>query len=513
MGRVNLRSIASSRQLRWLGLILAAALVVAVGMAVGWRLAGPAESETELGRVTIEVAPDLTGRIDAFVPIADWGIRANSFDGPFELRLEVRTVDRRGALAAASDGGGALQDLEDELEGAARSAVLRAFAWGLGVSLALALLLWFAVRSQAILRPLPYIAAALAVLGGAGTVALAAISFDSKSFSKPTFYGRGEELAQLLAFFERGGGTGQYSSNFEGTLANFTAYLSDAPRTEAEGDRTFLLGSDLHNNAPILSALQRFGGDEPVMLVGDFAHEGNEAEARLIVPRLAALGSRVFAVSGNHDSQGLMEDLAEAGVTVLEQEGRLQGDGTVTGPPLVEVNGLTIAGFADPLEWQGDDPGTPERSFSFPELDDGEAVEEAAKAELVSWFGSLPEEPDAVLVHQNVLAQHLAATLFEEGYDRPLTILTGHNHLQGVDRYGSILVINAGTLGAGGVLGAGQDFAGLGLVHPAGDGAEVASVDLIRIEPLSGQAQADRAVIDIVCPPEESLEEPCHYEP
>jgi predicted phosphodiesterase len=501
---------------RCVAVILAGAAIAAAAMVVGWRLAGPTESDTELGRVALEVAPDLSGDIDAFVPVADWGLRTDSFDAPFELRFEVRTVDRKGALAAASAGGETVKGLEQELEDAARSATIRAFAWGLGATLVIALLLWLATRGSRFrtLRLLPFVCVGAAVLGTTGSLAWAAISFNTESFNDPSFYGRGEELAQLLSFFERQGSADRYASTFDSTLANFTAYLSDAPRTGEEGGKTYLFGSDLHNNAPILSALKGFSENEPVFLVGDFAQDGNETEARLVAPRIAALGTGVVAVSGNHDSHGLMEALVAEGVTVLEQNGRLGVDGSAHGSPLLKVGDLTVAGFADPLEWQGDDPSTPERVFSFQDLDDGGAAEEQAKEDLVSWFDGLPRTPDMVLVHQNVLAQHLAAVLSERGYAQPLTIVTGHNHKQGIDRYGPIVVVNAGTLGAGGLLGAGSDFAGLGELHLFAASAVVQSVDLIRIEPLSGQAEADRVVMDIVCPVDEFVVgEPCHYEP
>ena len=49
-------------------------------------------------------------------------------------------------------------------------------------------------------------------------------------------------------------------------------------------------------------------------------------------------------------------------------------------------------------------------------------------------------------------------------------------------------------------------------MYLAGTPPEVQSVDLIEVEPVSGQAQADRVVLDVACPLEEA-EEPCVYEP
>lgn len=493
---------------------IGAAVVVAIGGTLaGWRLAGPTETETTLGRVSFEVAPHAFGAADAFVPIADWGLRADAFDSLFKLNVEVRAVDRRGAVTAASGDAAVLDGLERDLEDGAKAAVVRALAWGLASALVCATLLWLGGRRSTPIRRGAY-AGALAAAAIAGGSALAAsTTFDAKAFNDPAYYGRGQELAQLLAFLERQRENDRYTATFANALANFTAYLSEAPRVGDAPGRDFAFGSDLHNNALIVSSLAGFVEDNPFLLAGDFGHEGNEAEARLIAPRLAALSDRVIAVSGNHDSAPLMRAIVRNGVTVLTQDGRLRADGDRVGSPVIRVRGLAIAGFSDPLEWQGPDPGSPARVFSFPELEDGDELEAEAKNELVTWFLGLTREPDVVLVHQNALAQHLAAELAAGGYERPLVIVTGHNHYQQIDRYGSVVVVNAGTLGAGGVLRVGQEAAGLGLMHFVGAEPKLRSVDLIEIQPLSGQASADRAVIDVVCPPGDTEDQPCHYEP
>lgn len=216
-----------------------------------------------------------------------------------------------------------------------------------------------------------------------------------------------------------------------------------------------------------------------------------------------------------------MERLAGAGIDVLTDDGLLEADGPAAQSPLVEVDGLQIAGYSDPLQWDGADPSDPERIFSFSELEDGgELEQQAAYDAIVQWFEGLPEAPDVVVVHQNGIAQHLADALHDGGYVAPLTILTGHDHEQHIDAYGSIVVVDAGTLGAGGIFGAGDEFAGLAQLHFDPDEPILRSVDLIRAEPLSGRAQAERVLIDSLCEPvalgameEEPAEVPCSHEP
>ncbi len=101
--------------------------------------------------------------------------------------------------------------------------------------------------------------------------------------------------------------------------------------------------------------------------------------------------------------------------------------------------------------------------------------------------------PHVVLIHHNGLAQALAEALQEED-GPPLTILSGHDHIQHIDLYGSTLVVDAGTVGAGGILGAGKDAVGIAQLELGGAGAFPQLVDLVELEPLSGAAEAERVL-------------------
>ena len=346
--------------------ILAATALTAAAMVAGWRIAGPVESDTELGRVAFEVGADRFGEVDAYVPIADWGIRANAFDSPFELKLEIRSLDRPGALGAAGGDREAVDNTRSDLERAAKKAVVRGFAFGLGAVLLVALVLWLLRSRWKLLGLAAAWVAAAGVIGTAVSLALAVVTFDAKAFASPSYYGRGPELAQLLQFFERQQSNDRYSATFDNALANFSAYLADSPRVGEGADRAILVGSDLHSNLPIISSLTNFVGPEPFILAGDFGVTGSAEEAAATSPRIAGLTDEVVAVSGNHDSSLLMEDLAAEGVIVVGTDGVLDADG-LWQDELAEVEGLTVAGFSDPLEWMGDDPATAERIYSFPE--------------------------------------------------------------------------------------------------------------------------------------------------
>ena len=171
----------------------------------------------------------------------------------------------------------------------------------------------------------------------------------------------------------------------------------------------------------------------------------------------------------------------------------------------LEVEGLQVAGFSDPLEWEGPDPASSERDLLLPRVRRRRRA--ATRRPRRTWspgsrrFRSSPTSCSSTRTPSPSTWRRPSP----DGYPQPLTIVTGHNHFQAIDRYagGLINVVNAGTLGAGGPFRVGQESAGLGELHFSDVDPALQSVDLIQIEPLSGQAQAERVVLDVICPPAE----------
>jgi predicted phosphodiesterase len=221
-----------------------------------------------------------------------------------------------------------------------------------------------------------------------------------------------------------------------------------------------------------------------VFLVGDFSQLGTELEEP-IAAGVASLSTTVVAVSGNHDSRSLMVALARAGVTVLTRDGLLRSDGTVGGSPIVDVAGLAVAGYDDPLERASTGIAnhvlelSPERS-------------ELESRRIVSWFESLPARPDVVLVHQHGLAHALLDSL--DPADPAVLILTGHDHEAHYHQVGPHLLLDGGTLGAGGPFAIGEEPASFALLY-LDAGLQPLAVDLIGVEPLSGEGSVQRIVL------------------
>jgi hypothetical protein len=177
---------------------------------------------------------------------------------------------------------------------------------------------------------------------------------------------------------------------------------------------------------------------------------------------------------------------ARAGVVVLTRSGRLLADGTTDGERVVPIAGLLVAGWDDPAESTA---GT----FEGQLLELKEQALLDAEEQFLAWFRSLPERPDVVLVHRHSLAHGLLDLLAAEGGE-PVLVLTGHDHRQHVESEGAHVLVDGGTLGAGGAFGVGEESSGFALVH-LDDEEQARAVDLVEVEPTSGSASAHRVVI------------------
>jgi predicted phosphodiesterase len=483
--------------------LLCVALALA-GSIVALRAAAPESRAVTLGTVDVHVTPARSGEVDVYVPVVDWGVRAEPYTAPVAVELEFRSLDRTAALTALRTGGSAnasLAGLEGELRDAVADGLRRAAVFALlgglaGGLVGGALVAGFS-RRWLLLGP----AAGLAVTFAAVVLVGVGVSrFDYGALREPTFYAHGEELPRLLEFSERVLAAGEgyddsYSEAVEG-LTQLIAVAGERAQEPPSIDRAIVVASDLHSNGLVLPALQGFTAGKPVFLVGDLTQRGTRYETG-IVPGLARLGSPVVAVSGNHDSRPLMLAAARGGVVVLTRSGRLLADGTTDGEPVVEVAGLHIAGWDDPAE-------SATGSLEGHLLDLKEQALLNAQEQFLDWFESLPERPDVVLVHRHSLAHGLLDLLAAESGD-PVLVLTGHDHDQHVESEGTHVLVDGGSVGAGGAFGVGAELSGFALVHLDAD-ERARAVDLVEVEPESGSASAHRVVIAPPDPVDEGSE-------
>ena len=475
-------------------LVLVCAALGLAGGVVALRAAAPESRAVSLGTVDVKVVPARSGEVDVYVPVVDWGVRAEPYRAPLAVELEFRSLDRDAALAALRTGGSAdasLVGMESELHDAVAETLRRAAGLALvgglvGGLLGGALIGVFSRRRWLLLGPAAGLSATLAAvaLTGAGVS-----RFDYGALREPTFYAHGDELPRLLEFSQRvlAAGNGyddSYGDAVEG-LTRLIAVAGERSGQPVQIDRAVVVASDLHSNSLVLPALEGFTGGKPVFLVGDLTQRGSAYETA-IVPGVARLGSPVVAVSGNHDSRPLMLAAARRGVIVLTRSGRLLDDGTTDGEPVASVAGLRVAGFDDPAE-----SATGTFQGRLLELKERSLVD--ARQQFLDWFETLPERPDVVLVHRYSFARALLDRLAEEGGE-PVLVLTGHDHVQRVEDEAAGVLVDGGSVGAGGAFGVGEESSGFALVHLGADD-RARAVDLVEVEPESGSASAHRVVL------------------
>src|SRR3954465_12611833 len=116
----------------WVGRILLWSALALAGALLGLRVAGPMERHTALGNVTLRVAPSWHGEINAYIPIADWGIRADAFETPLQIRVEPRGVHRQAVIKAASGDSKILSAAENDARDAATASLVRALLFAIG---------------------------------------------------------------------------------------------------------------------------------------------------------------------------------------------------------------------------------------------------------------------------------------------------------------------------------------------------------------------------------------------
>ncbi len=160
-----------------------------------------------------------------------------------------------------------------------------------------------------------------------------------------------------------------------------------------DGELSVMMQSDMHCNTTMIRLQRRVfsmlddAGDAPSLLAisGDLTTNGTAAEGTCIADERAIAGDApVAAIGGNHESAGSEEQMADAGMEVL--------DGSVE-----EVGGVRVLGDNDPSRTE---------LFGTTALrgDEGQEGQGQRLREVASDADS-DERPDLVLVHEAYAAQ------------------------------------------------------------------------------------------------------------
>jgi predicted phosphodiesterase len=306
----------------------------------------------------------------------------------------------------------------------------------------------------------------------------------------PRYYANGPEVpAALRALESLGASEKTLDEEIDQQLVGIARFVSAlAGRPALEQHPRLTVASNLHNNVIALPALENAARGGPLLFAGDLTDRGSPLEQKLVL-RVLRAGSPLVFISGNHDSDVLERKLARAGAIVLTRSGRLRIDGTTDGQIVQRVGSLRITGYDDPLK----------RLAREDYRDRGATPTPEQQEEFAAWLEALGDQIDVAMIHAPALAQLAVRQLRERPPAQPLILVVGHTHKLELARTSRLTVLNAGSVGGGGTGNLDEGTGKIGLARMTYDrGPKFAAlaVDLIQIEPGSGEAQAQRVRLD-----------------
>jgi predicted phosphodiesterase len=453
------------------------------------------DRDLSVGTVRVFTDPGHRGALDLYVPLVDWGVRFGGVRLPVRLRIDVERIDRDAAVKVAREGADAprvLARVKHDARGAIASYLRILVVVVTGSALALGLLVALALRGAGWpLRAGAITAGATALALGVAIVVLLPPRGD---LGTPEYYAHGPDIPRALRAVESAESSANVlSEELDGQLVGL-ARLVVAPseRTALGGRPEITVASDLHNNLLAVPALRRVARGTPLFFVGDLTDRGSPLESQLTSGVLHA-GTRFVFVTGNHDSDGEAQQLADDGAIVLTEHGRLLRGGRY-GPTIVRVAGLRVAGYGDPFRRRRArgyvNESTPPNPVPTP----------AEQNLFAEWLAGLQDKVDVVMVHEPGLAAKGIEALRRDPPSHPLVLLVGHTHRAAIEIDRHLSVINGGTVGAGGTgnLDEGAKIGVARMIYADGSGGfEPLAADLVEIDPGNGSATAKRYRLDV----------------
>jgi len=116
----------------------------------------------------------------------------------------------------------------------------------------------------------------------------------------------------------------------------------------------------------------------------------------------------------------------------------------------------------------------------------------------MDWLLPLVPKLDAVMVHEPALAETAVEYLREHRPDHPIVFFEGHTHVESVETSRNVIVLNGGSIGAGGPANA-DEHTPLGLAvltYQRGRRFIPMAADTVAIDPGTGSAKAQRRRLD-----------------
>lgn len=470
---------------------LAILIVVAIGFGGGLAALASfsADRSLSVGTINLSVKPGHRGSLDVYVPLVDWGARFMAVRLPARLTVEVKAVNRSEVARLAGGQPVDVNAVRTQARNAIASYIRVLVAIVFAASLAVGLLAGFAVRARTGPR-LRFTLPAALVAPVLWLVALVVLLPPRGQIDNPQYFAHGPDIPRALQAVENATTSSSHLSQELNAQLVGLARLVERPgeRRPLGALPRFTLASDLHNNVLALPALESAADGGPLFFPGDLTDSGSPFETRL-VRRVVSGGHPFVFVSGNHDSDVLTHQLVAEGAIVLTQRGRLEPHGHY-GPLIADVAGLRVAGYSDPYMRF--------RSQGFQAAGNPVPTQQQ-QAAFWKWLQPLVGHIDMVMVHEPALAALALAQLQAHPPARPLAFLVGHTHHGELDTSRNVVVLNGGTIGAGGT-GNLAEHSKLGLArltYSLRGHFDPLAADLVQIDPNDGSATAERRRIDV----------------
>ena len=466
-----------------------AAIAGVVAATFGGGLAAFATYATErdlsVATVRLSIEPFHAGALDVYAPVVDWGVRFPVVRMPARVKVDVKSVDRESVARLAQGGSVDVAELRGDARDAIATYLRELIAITLACALALGALGAFALRSRTGVR-LRWLLLVAAGTAAAITVALVVLLPPRGEIDRPEYYAHGSDIPRALEAVEAATRSPEVlSEELDAQLVGLARLVvSPSARPAPGGLPRLTLASDLHNNVLALPTLERAARDGPLLFAGDLTDQGRPFEVAL-VRRVVAAGRPFLFVTGNHDSDTLVDRLVAEGAIVLTERGRIEPGGGL-GPVVFRFGGLRVAGYGDP---------NPRRRADGYRGPPDPRPTPAQQRVFADWLRGLRGEVDVVMLHAPALAEVALAELRADPPAEPLLLAVGHTHAPAVEEVApNVVVLNGGTSGAGGSgnLAEGQRIGLAVLTYEPGPPARPVAADLVEVDPGDGSARAER---------------------
>lgn len=417
--------------------LLAAALVVLVVVSL-YEIVAPRTYQIAQGETTLRLSPVLHSG-QTVVPLGPAGsvsFRTHrtplEFSVAFVFNEDLPIVEETRSLVTDLPGVGA------SLIAAFRSYALSKIPWICILGLAAGALV-AGVGARRLRRMLIGagigLAAVWVVVGAVAGITYATIDRSPDV----TYQGLAEHAPRVVTLLrsvlESPESAGFSAEDFARGLQEVAAQATSSNGLPAVGEGTRLLvASDLHDNIVGYRLLRRLAANsglsvDGVVLLGDLVHIGTAAEARFVLLELREIDQPIVMVGGNHEDAAAMRVFKDAGIVQLDDS-------------VAQIGGVSLMGFADPL---ADSPQA---------LTDVPLRTAAAESALASMRAEVPT-PDIAVFHDGGQARNVIG--WAQDNELPLVVLHGHDHVQAVERRGTVVILDPGSGGASGYEELGRD--------------------------------------------------------